>query len=506
MRWRDLFWVLAYPIYQVIGTFRHEAGHALAAMAFGGVIEEFVFIPTKGYWGYVRWDGPHNLFTSGAPYLLDLFTFLIFFSICMQLTFRRRWFWLNLVILGVLSPLINSAYNCRQNPGRINDVTVLLRDGNATMVRAYFILTLSLYIAGLWILFTRARVHDRRPLVSRAWTAVPLLLGTILLVSACSSTLLSSVEPEARQVIETPTPPSPVIHSATMTPTMTPDETYHEIFQQVVAHVAEEYPQRAPIQDLEWEGELAIRPRGSNTMEGEIISGNWNFRLFDWDAENPTDAVDVSIWNPTTVFIWRGTARLDRVDGQLQSGGLVPKPDSAADGWITYSNARYGYRFEFPVEADVIEYGVDWVEESDIPEGMDAREAKRFWITELGSNLCVKVLLEDAFIWFNPAENFAANFNFCQYLGPNAPGWRSPERSELVMMKGSEYLLEGRELIKIEGSDHDEALRVELPTGMHIQVGVTTNSEQDYQRYRAEILPVLLEILETYESISSTDQ
>jgi hypothetical protein len=74
------------------------------------------------------------------------------------------------------------------------------------------------------------------------------------------------------------------------------------------------------------------------------------------------------------------------------------------------------------------------------------------------------------------------------------------------MMKGSEYLLEGRELIKIEGSDHDEALRVELPTGMHIQVGVTTNSEQDYQRYRAEILPVLLEILETYESISSTDQ
>ncbi len=198
MQRKDLLWILAYPVYQVIGTLRHEAGHALAAIAFGGVIEEFVFLPTEGYWGYVRWEGPHNLFTFGAPYLLDLLTFLIFFALCMLLAFRRRWVWLNLVILGVVSPLVNSAYNYRQNPGRVNDVTILLRDGNATMVHAYFILTLGLYLAGLFILFRRAKIHGRQPPASRAWTAVPLMLGAALLISACTTSLASSLEPQVK--------------------------------------------------------------------------------------------------------------------------------------------------------------------------------------------------------------------------------------------------------------------------------------------------------------------
>jgi hypothetical protein len=70
-----------------------------------------------------------------------------------------------------------------------------------------------------------------------------------------------------------------------------------------------------------------------------------------------------------------------------------------------------------------------------------------------------------------------------------------------VTIDDAEYILEGRELIKIEGTDHDEALRVEIASGIHIQVGVTTNSDEDYERYRQEVLPVLLDILETYESI-----
>ncbi|MGD8730302.1 MAG: M50 family metallopeptidase [Anaerolineales bacterium] len=504
MRWKDFYWVLAYPIYQVIGTLRHESGHALAAIAFGGKIEEFVFLPTQGYWGYVRWDGPHNLFTIGAPYLLDLLTFLIFFAICMQFSFRRRWIWLNLVIIGVVSPLINSVYNCRQNPGRVNDVTILLRDGNETMVHAYFILTLSLYVAGLWILFTRAKTHDRRASVRRAWTVAPLLLGGTLLLSACSSTLLTSVEPDMTQVAKTATQipkPSPMTRSATMTPTMSPEDAYDVIFKQVVTMVAQEYPQRAPIANLEWEGEFHIGSRDPGTFEGDLVSGDWKFRLFDWDAADQTDAVDVSIVNPITVFIWRGSATLDQIDGQLQSGGLVPKPDPSEGEWVRYTNSRYGYRFEYPIEADVIEHGVDWIESNDIPEGMDPWEAKQEFVKKLGSNLCVQIVLGDGFIWFNPPENFGARFNFCQHLGPSAPGWSAPKRSETVTIDDAEYILEGRELIKIEGTDHDEALRVEIASGIHIQVGVTTNSDEDYERYRQEVLPVLLDILETYESI-----
>jgi hypothetical protein len=504
MCWKDLLWVFAYPIYQVIGTFRHESGHAIAALLFGGRIKEFVFLPTEGYWGYVHWDGPHNLVTAGAPYLLDLLTFLIFFAVCMRIRFRRRWVWLNLVIVGVVSPLVNSAYNCRQNPGRGNDVTVLLKDGNAVMVQAYFILTISLYIVGLYILLTRAKIQNRQPPVAHAWTAVPLILGTILLISACSvasSSLTASKQPRSISTSRLTPPPTPIVRSATMTPTPTPEETYDAIFIQVVAVVAQQYPQRAPIGELEWEGDYRVGSQDPGTVDGEFYAGDWKFRLFDWDRDDPTDPVDVYLNNRTSLFNWSGTATLEQIDGQLNSAGLVPKPVADQDEWLVYTNEHYGYRFKYPSTVDIIEHGVDWIESRDVPEGMEPREAKREFVRKLGPNLCVQVVLDGGFIWFNPPENFGARFNFCQLLGPNALGWQSPERSEVVTIDGRDYELEGREYIKIEGNDHDEALHVELSSGMHIQIGVATVSEEGYQRYREEVLPVLLGILETYEGI-----
>ena len=61
MKKSDWLWLLAYPLYQILGTIRHEAGHALAAWLQGAEITEFVFLPgMRGeifYWGYVRWTG-----------------------------------------------------------------------------------------------------------------------------------------------------------------------------------------------------------------------------------------------------------------------------------------------------------------------------------------------------------------------------------------------------------------------------------------------------------------
>lgn len=504
MRWKDLLWVLAYPIYQVIGTLRHEAGHALAAIAFGGVIEEFVYLPAAGYWGYVRWEGPHNLFTTGAPYLLDLLTFMIFFAVCMLIPFRRRWIWLNLVIIGVVSPWINSAYNYRPNPARVNDVDVLLREGRPGMVHSYFILTMLLYLAGLYILFRHARSHNPETPEKRAWTVVPLLLGTALLVSACSSTLWTSLELEEQHDLETPTRalnPSPVVRSATKTPTMTPEETYEAIFRQVVAHVAQQHPQRAPIRDLEWEGGFRIGLRDAETMEGDLISGDWKVRLFDWDAADPTDAVDVTVRNPTTLFTWTGTASLDQIDGQLQSGGLVLKHDPTPGEWLPYSNQRYGYRFEYPAEAEVFEHGLSWIEEDDVPEGMTWREFDKVAIQEMGPNLCVQVVFKDAYIWSEAPENFSNKYTFCQQLGPSAPGWDYEPRTEVVVIEGQAYVLEGKKLINAEGPDHDDVLRLTLPSDLRIEVGASTESEEAYQRYRDETLPMLLAILETFKTI-----
>ena len=163
MKKTDLLWTLAYPLYQTIGTIRHEGGHALVAWLQGAEIEEFVFIPRmRGdifYWGYVRWVGNTNWLATAAPYFLDLLTFAIFFLICCKLPVKRHWLWLNLVILGMISPLANSAYIYINSfsADSVNDIARLLAELPALPTHAYFITTLALYALGLLLVFRRSR-------------------------------------------------------------------------------------------------------------------------------------------------------------------------------------------------------------------------------------------------------------------------------------------------------------------------------------------------------------
>jgi hypothetical protein len=48
MRFRkfDLWWLLGYPIYQTLGTIRHEGSHALVAMLQGAHIIKFQAFPS----------------------------------------------------------------------------------------------------------------------------------------------------------------------------------------------------------------------------------------------------------------------------------------------------------------------------------------------------------------------------------------------------------------------------------------------------------------------------
>ena len=427
----------------------------------------------------------------------------------MQLAFRRRWVWLNLVILGVVSPLINSAYNYRQS-GRENDVTILLRDANETMVHAYFIVTLSLYVVGLYILFKRGKTDLQRPPVGRAQTAVPLMLGSVLFISACSSTLLSSVDPQAQQVVEpaAPTPlPTPVIRSATMTPTEDPLSDYPRVYEQVLTMLHMEFPLRGPAQALQWSSNIALKD-GDDELElvdATFVSGKWRVRLFDWDFADRSDLMDVSVINKQTRFVWRGYAGNGELTGWLISGGLVPElPDSAgSDGWFTYTNTHYGYHFEYPPEADVFEFGVETFDLNDVPEGMTANEYRDYLYETNGSNLCVQLVLGDGYIYFEAPENWEGNYTFCRKLGPGAPGWFAPKRQEVVEISGQAFTFTGREFIKIDGTgnDHDEALALKLPSGVRIEFGAYSDADDGYDQYRTVVLPILIRILETYETI-----
>jgi hypothetical protein len=161
MRITDLLWLLAYPIYQIVGTFRHEGSHAIAGIFQGATITEFVFWPSlrdQGfYWGYVSYLGDTNWLFLAAPYIVDLLTYMLFFLICMRVRFRRKWLWLNLIILGMISPLVNSLYNYWGSEGSSNDVGRLFEVLPRELVHGYFILTLVLYVMGIWMVFRRSR-------------------------------------------------------------------------------------------------------------------------------------------------------------------------------------------------------------------------------------------------------------------------------------------------------------------------------------------------------------
>ncbi|MBT3241103.1 MAG: hypothetical protein HON98_09190 [Chloroflexi bacterium] len=158
MKKTDLFWVFAYPLYQLIGTFRHEASHALVAWLGGAQITKFVIWPTVlangGFrWGYVQFSGNASWLTLAATYFFDLITFLLFFWICMRPPFKSRSLWVNAMIIGLISPFFNSLYNYLGGLNAMNDVGKLLSSLPDFAVHLYFIFTLLLYFAGLIIVF-----------------------------------------------------------------------------------------------------------------------------------------------------------------------------------------------------------------------------------------------------------------------------------------------------------------------------------------------------------------
>ena len=162
MKRKDLLWILAYPVYQIIGTIRHEGSHALAAMAEGARVMEFVFWPSffneKFYWGYVIWHGSTTWFTTAAPYFCDLITFFLALLIILEAKPKRRWVWLNILIIGMLSPFINSVYNyMRGLITSLHDVGELLWGLNPVAVHLYFALTLVFYAWGLYHCYFRKK-------------------------------------------------------------------------------------------------------------------------------------------------------------------------------------------------------------------------------------------------------------------------------------------------------------------------------------------------------------
>src|SRR5262245_8039879 len=116
LRTRDLLWLLAYPLYQIVGTIRHEGSHALVGFVEGAHITEFMFLPRfdeKAWiiWGHVSFDDATSWPTYAAPYFCDLVIFILAFLLLYFCTLKHHWLWINVIALGLFSPLFNSVWN-----------------------------------------------------------------------------------------------------------------------------------------------------------------------------------------------------------------------------------------------------------------------------------------------------------------------------------------------------------------------------------------------------------
>lgn len=160
-----LWCLLVLPLYQGLGTIRHEVSHAVVAWWQGATITQFVFWPSwqNGHWlwGYVRWTGGQTTWlTLAAPYLNDLILAAVSFGLLWNCRRGRRthpWLWWNGFILGILSPLMNSGYAYVRHFFTDNDISKLYTSLPSAVIHGYFLVTILLYVIFSWRLIVKTK-------------------------------------------------------------------------------------------------------------------------------------------------------------------------------------------------------------------------------------------------------------------------------------------------------------------------------------------------------------
>jgi hypothetical protein len=165
LRKSDLWWLTGYPVYQILGTIRHEGSHALAAILQGAHIIKFQVLPSivpdgRFFWGYVIYAGGHPTWlNAAAPYFCDVLTLPLFSWLALRDRRMPHWLWVNVFVLGVLSPLANTLYNYQNAVIRHRgDVFVLLTALPNWAVHTVFLAAILLMGAGTW-----ATIRSEKP-------------------------------------------------------------------------------------------------------------------------------------------------------------------------------------------------------------------------------------------------------------------------------------------------------------------------------------------------------
>jgi hypothetical protein len=187
----------------------------------------------------------------------------------------------------------------------------------------------------------------------------------------------------------------------------------------------------------------------------------------------------------------------------------VPPPTATAppdDGMVSYINVDYGYQLRVPPTAEVTAIGVQSFPNAELPAGMTPGEYMVQLSQQYPEGLCVQIIYRAGYIYISVPANREYRYATCGRTGVGA-GEMMAKSEELAVAgapqtaKGFEYIAPGGVGSGLAG--HNETMVLNLADGTRIEYGARPDAATTFEDYRAEIRPVLLQIVGSYAAWSA---
>jgi hypothetical protein len=276
-----------------------------------------------------------------------------------------------------------------------------------------------------------------------------------------------------------------------------------------------------------WEGVIYKGPADPHSGGDDYFAllGDFPMQYGIWAMEDTLRAelealrdtgTPIRIWGTIVAGIpdWNGTQitveRFERVD--IPSGDIPAAPDypevKLIDGWLIYTNDRYGYWIQYPPQATLLESGVMGYPSDGsgnpvggLPEGVTIDTYIEYLEQTYGTNLCIQIQTTLGYLNISAPENEGFKYANC---GRTGVGVATITAFELELrVDGKYYTARGMD-VQAGGEsliDHNETVHMILDDGTRIEFGARPVAGATFEDYLMKGRPLLLNILETYLSV-----
>jgi len=211
-------------------------------------------------------------------------------------------------------------------------------------------------------------------------------------------------------------------------------------------------------------------------------------------------------WNNTQIQVER-FERIETPNADIPTAPNYPEVKQV-EGWLTYTNDRYGYEIQYPPEVTLNETGVMGYPSDEngnpvggLPEGVTLDTYFTYLEQTYGTNLCLEIKTSLGYITISVPENAGAKFTPCGRTGVGAATITEFELP--VRVDGKDYSARGMD-IQAGGEslvDHNETVYLTMDDGTRVEFGARPIANATFDDYLMKGRPLLLSILETYQNL-----